>query len=101
MICSSVCRFRVMGLLLSAHHSIVGLPNQWCSFRGEGQPENLDPFTAVLIANVWHHWSGSEIAYEAECLYVISHCPSSPVSHDLKGRLMAAVQNYSFVPRQV
>jgi len=26
-----------MDLLLSAHHSIVGLPCQWCNFRGEGQ----------------------------------------------------------------
>jgi len=36
MICSSVCRFRVMGLLLPAHHSTSQLPSQWCSFRGEG-----------------------------------------------------------------
>jgi hypothetical protein len=34
MIGSSVCRFRVMGLLLLAHHHTVGLPSQWCSFRG-------------------------------------------------------------------
>jgi hypothetical protein len=26
-----------MGLLLSAHHSAVGLPSQWCSFQREGQ----------------------------------------------------------------
>src|SRR5438445_5073566 len=37
MICSSVCRFRIMGLLLSAHHSTVELPSQWCTFQGEGQ----------------------------------------------------------------
>ncbi len=26
-----------MGLLLSAHHSTVGLPSRWCSFQGEDQ----------------------------------------------------------------
>ena len=41
MICSVVCRFRVMGLLHSAHHNTVGLPSQWCSFRVEGHLHHL------------------------------------------------------------
>ena len=36
MIYSSVWRFRVIGLLLSAHDSTIELLSQWCNFRGEG-----------------------------------------------------------------
>lgn len=37
MICSSVCRFRVMAPSCRAHLNTGQLPNQWSSFRGEGQ----------------------------------------------------------------
>src|SRR4026207_2557395 len=36
MICSSVCRFRVMGPSCGPHLSTGELPSQWSSFRGEG-----------------------------------------------------------------
>src|SRR2546425_4812433 len=51
MIGSSLCRFRVMGLLLSAHHSTVELPSQWCSFRGEGHPNG----SPVPVLPRFHH----------------------------------------------
>ena len=35
MICSSVCRFRVMAPSCGAHHSTGELPSQWSSFQGE------------------------------------------------------------------
>ncbi|HWF61122.1 MAG TPA: hypothetical protein VN666_12535, partial [Nitrospira sp.] len=37
MICSSVCRFRVMAPSCGAHHSTGELPSQWSSFQGEDQ----------------------------------------------------------------
>src|SRR5215472_4881638 len=37
MICSSVCRLRVMAPSCGAHLSTGELPSQWSSFRGEGQ----------------------------------------------------------------
>ena len=46
MIGSSVCRFRVKGLRLSTHHHTVGLPSQWCSFRGGGRSR----FHAAAVA---------------------------------------------------
>ncbi|TAJ99831.1 hypothetical protein EPO44_10160, partial [bacterium] len=41
-ICSSVCRFLAMDLLLSAHYGTTKLPCQWPSFRGEGHGPILE-----------------------------------------------------------
>lgn len=68
---------------------------------GTATPENPDPFTAVFFTNFWHHWAGAEIARGMEYLHIFSHCSRHPISPEFEGRLMAAVQNYSFIPRQI
>ena len=68
---------------------------------GAPTPEHPDDFSAIFVTNFWHHWSGSALSAGVEYLHIVSYCPRHPVPADLVGRLMAAVQNYSFVPRQV
>lgn len=68
---------------------------------GTPTPENPDEFTAVFFTNFWHHWAGTATATGIEYLHVISHCPRYSIPVALEGRLMAAVQNYSFIPRQI
>src|SRR4026209_1847013 len=50
MICSSVCRFRVMGPSCGPHLSTGELPSQWSSFRGEGQYDRNLYLVRVLSA---------------------------------------------------
>ena len=67
MICSSVWRFRVIGLPLGAHDSTVELLSQWCSFRGEGQQDavnNGDEATYYTIVAQYGHEYGN-LAYQA------------------------------------
>jgi len=68
---------------------------------GTPTPETPDEFTAVFFTNFWHHWGGTTIATGAEYLHVLSHCPRYTIPVALEGRLMAAVQNYSFIPGQI
>jgi hypothetical protein len=59
MICSAVCRFRVMAPSCGAHLSTLALPSQWPSFRGEshhggtGSESALSPIPALraLLCN--------------------------------------------------
>ena len=67
---------------------------------GAPTPEHPDEFSAIVLTNFWHHWSGATLSAGVEYLHIVSYCPRHPVPPDLIGRLMAAVQNYSFVPRQ-
>jgi hypothetical protein len=68
---------------------------------GEATDKKRDDFSAIFITNFSHHWSGPAISAGAEYLHIVSHRAHYPLPDDLVGRMMAAVQNYSFVPRQV
>lgn len=68
---------------------------------GNPTPEKPDDFSAIFITNFSHHWSGSAISAGVEYLHIVSHRACFPLPDDLVGRIMAAVQNYSFVPRQL
>ena len=67
---------------------------------GNPTPEKPDDFSAIFITNFSHHWAGPAISAGVEYLHIVSHRARYPLPDDLVGRLMAAVQNYSFVPRQ-
>ena len=75
----------------------------WTDMQSLGTPtsEHPDEFSAIFLTNFWHHWSGAALSSGAEYLHIVSYCPRHPIADDLVGRLMAAVQNYSFAPRQV
>lgn len=75
----------------------------WADMQSLGKPtpDHPDEFSAIFITNFWHHWSGGALSSGPEYLHIVSFCPRHPIPVDLVGRLMAAVQNYSFVPRQV
>ena len=68
---------------------------------GMATPERPDEFSAIFVTNFLHHWSGSALSTGVEYLHIVSSYPRHPIATDLLGRLMAAVQNYSFVPRQI
>jgi hypothetical protein len=68
---------------------------------GNPTPEKPHDFSAIFITNFSHHWSGPAISTGVEYLHIVSHRARYPLPDDLVGRLMAAVQNYSFVPRQL
>jgi SEC-C motif len=75
----------------------------WADMQSLGQatPDRPDEFSAIFFTNFWHHWAGATLSSGPEYLHIVSFCPRHPIPVDLVGRLMAAVQNYSFVPRQV
>jgi hypothetical protein len=68
---------------------------------GEPTPDHPDEVSAIFFTNFWHNWSPGAISAGLEYLHFVSHLARHPLPVDLVGRVMAAVQNYSFVPRQV
>lgn len=75
----------------------------WTDMQSLGTPtaEHPDEFSAIFLTNFSNHWSGTSLSAGAEYLHIVSYRPRHPIAADLVGRLMAAVQNYSFIPRQV
>ncbi len=68
---------------------------------GEPTPDHPDEFSAIFLTNFWHAWSEATLSSGPEYLHIISHHSRHPIPVYLVGRLMASVQNYSFVPPQV
>ncbi|MEO5863991.1 MAG: hypothetical protein ABIQ79_02995, partial [Nitrospiraceae bacterium] len=75
----------------------------WADLQSLGNPthDHPDEFSAIFFTNFWHIWSASALSAGLEYLHVVSAQAQHPLPVDLVGRLMAGVQNYSFVPRQV
>jgi hypothetical protein len=75
----------------------------WTDMQSLGEPssDKPDEFSAIFITNFWHYWSGPAISAGLEYLHIVSHRARHPLPDDLVGRIMAAIQNYKFIPRQV
>ena len=75
----------------------------WADMQSLGNPtpDRPDEFSAIFFTNFWHNWSASALSAGLEYLHIVSCQARHPLPDNLVGRLMAGVQNYKFIPRQV
>lgn len=75
----------------------------WADMQSLGSPtpDRPDEFSAIFFTNFWHNWSASALSAGLEYLHIVSCQARHPLPDNLVGRLMAGVQNYKFIPRQV